>query len=187
MPPITADPKAVRVGPGILYIAPLDTTEPDDLATPWDGDWTEIGYTDSGSTFVFDQTFEDVMVAEEYDAIHVLQTARQITVNFAAAQLTAANLTYAFNGGDVPTPSGGVVTFEPPDTGEYTPVMIGWESDDGLERWVFRRCVQVGSVEIARRKAPDKATVPMSFRATKPGATTPAFAAIFDADYVTGS
>jgi hypothetical protein len=179
---VNGSPQAVRVGPGVLYIAPLNTTEPADLTADWAGAWVEVGYTNEGSNFVFDQTFEDVNVAEEYDPVHVLQTARQITVNFAAAELTATNLQRAFNGGDVTT-ADGVVTFEPPDAGDYTPVMIGWESDDGLERWVFRRCIQVGSVDIARRKAPDNATVPMSFRATKPSEGKP-FAFMHDADYL---
>lgn len=161
------DPVAVRVGPGNLLIAPLASVEPTDLTTPWDDAWVGLGYTNEGSNFVFDQTFEDVTVAEELEPIRVLQTARNITLNFALAELTAANMQRAFNGGEVTT-AAGVVTFEPPDAGDYTEVMIGWESADGLERWVFRQCIQVGSVDIARRRAPDKATLPMSFRCTKP-------------------
>jgi hypothetical protein len=165
--PFTGDSAQVRVGPGWLLVAPLSSTEPTDLTTAWNAAWVQVGYTDDGSSFVFDQTFEDVTVAEEYDPIDTLQTARSITINFAAAEITAENLHRAFNGGTIDT-SGGQVTFEPPDAGDFTPIMLGWEAGDGLERWVFRRCVQVGSVEIARRKAPQKATIPMSFKATKP-------------------
>lgn len=175
------DPTAVRIGPGILKIAPLGSTEPDDLATAWDAAFVDLGYTEEGSSFVFENTFEDVMVAEELEPVEILQTTRQITVNFAAAELTATNIQRAFNGGEVVTALG-VVTFEPPDAGDYTPVMIGWESDDGLERWVFRRCIQVGNVEIARRKAPAKAQVPMSFRCTKPEGVA-SFVFIHDDDY----
>jgi hypothetical protein len=176
------DPLAVRIGPGTLYIAPLGATEPAELTTAWDAAWVELGYTDEGSSFVFDNTFEDVMVAEELEPVEILQTARQITVNFAAAELTATNIQRAFNGGTITT-NLGEVTFEPPDAGDYTPVMVGWEADDGLERWVFRRCIQVGSVEIARRRAPDKSTVPMSFRCTKPAGEA-SFVFIHDEDYV---
>lgn len=164
---MTGDPTAVRVGPGKLYIAPIGSSEPTDLETPWDEAWVPLGYTDEGSSITFDNTFEDVMVAEELEAILTLQTARQINVTFALAEITAANMQRAFNGGTIQT-SDGVITYEPPDAGDYTPVMLGWEADDGLERLVFRRCVQVGSVEIARRKAPDKATIPVEFRANKP-------------------
>lgn len=176
------NPNAVRVGPGTLYIAPLGSTEPEDLETPWDVAWVELGYTNDGSEFVFDNTFEDVMVAEELEPVAILQTARNITINFALAELTAANMSRAFNGGDVDT-VGGIVTFEPPPAGEYNEAMIGWESDDGLERWVFRKCIQVGSVNIGRRKAPTNATLPMSLRCTKP-ANAASFVFLHDEDYV---
>lgn len=55
-------------------------------------------------------------------------------------------------------------TIEPPEIGDVTRIAIGWESADGQERWVYRNCVQVGSVAIARRKAPAKALIPMEFR-----------------------
>jgi hypothetical protein len=181
---VTGTPAAVRVGPGKILIAPIGTAEPTNLATVWDVAWVELGYTMDGSSYVFDQTFEDVNVAEEYDPIQTLQTARQITINVNAAQTTAKNLQLAFNGGTITT-AAGLVTFEPPDPGVYTPVMLGWEADDNLERWIFRRCVQVGSVEIGRRRAPDAASVPLSFRATKPATLKP-FKVIQDADWVQG-
>lgn len=176
------NPVAVRIGPGKLYLAPLGSTEPDDLETPWDNAWTELGYTAEGSNFVFDNTFEDVEVAEEFEPIEILQTKREITVNFSLAELTAENMERAFNGGDVIT-AGGITTFEPPPSGgEVTRVMIGWEADDGLERWIFRRCLQVASVDIPRRKAPDKSVLPMSFRCTKP-ANEAAFKFIHSENY----
>ena len=174
----------VRVGPGILYLAPLGTTEPTDLGTAWDAAWVPLGYTDEGSTVGFNQTFEDITVAEEYDPVDTLQTERSITVSMAAAELTATNLQKAFNGGEITTVAGPpeLVTFEPPPAGQVTRVMLGWEADDGKERWIFRRCVQTGSVEMARRKAPDKATIPLEFRATVPDEGTP-FKAIMLADF----
>lgn len=185
----TGNPEMVRVGPGWLFIAPLGASEPTNLATAWetvDSDWANLGYTEGGTTFVFDQTFEDITVDQEYDPIAVLQTARSISVNVQAAELTAENLEVAFNGGTVAGPTGGLITFEPPDAGDFSHVMVGWEALDGLERWIFRKCLQVGSVEVGRRKAPDKSVIPLSFRAVKPTGAA-AFKAIFDADYVSGT
>lgn len=181
---MAGDPKAVRVGPGWLYIAPVGSDEPSDLDTAWDAAWVQLGYTDEGSSFTFDNTFEDVMVIEELDPIGTFQTARQINVSFAAAELTAANLQTALNGGDIDTTTG-IVTFEPPDAGDYTSVAIGWESDDSLERWIFRQCIQVGNVEIQRRRAPQKAIIPMQFRANVPGDGSKPFKFIHDEDYST--
>lgn len=176
------DPLAVRVGPGTLYTAPLGSTEPTDLATAWDAAWIELGYTDQGSTFTFNQTFEDVTVEEELDPLKTMQTARQVLIAFALAELTATNMQRALNGGTI-TSGTGIVTFEPPTVGEATELMLGWEADDALERWVFRQCTQVGSLELPRRKAPNKAILGgAQWRAVKPaGAAT--FAFIHDDDY----
>jgi hypothetical protein len=171
----------VRVGPGWLYIAPLGTAAPTDLTAAWDAAWVPLGYTHEGSTVGFDQTFEDVTVEEEYDPVDTLQTARSITVNVAAAEMTARNLQLAFNGGTIDTATG-TVTFEPPPAGQVTRVMVGWEADDGKERWVFYRCTQTGSVEVSRRKAPNKATIPLAFRATVPDEGAP-FTAILADDF----
>jgi hypothetical protein len=179
-------PTNVRVGPGKLYIAPVGSTEPTGLSGAWDAAWVRVGYTDEGSMFGFDQTFEDIEVEEEYDAIDTLQTQRSIMVSFAAAELTATNLQRALNGGTIET-AGEVITFEPPAAGEVTRVAIGWESDDAKERWVFRRCVQRGSVEIARRKAPNKATIPMEFRVTVPDGGGAPFKALMAEDFGPGS
>lgn len=177
------NPLAVRVGPGHLKIAPLGTTEPSDLATAWDTDWVDLGYTSEGSNFVFDQTFEDVEVAEELDPVAIIQTKRQATVNFSLAEITADNLERAFNGGTIDDGVGGLISFEPPAVGEYKYVMIGWEADDNLERWIFRKALQIGNVDMPRKKGADKAVVPCSFRCTKPEGAA-AFKAIFDANYV---
>lgn len=177
------NPLAVRVGPGKLYIGAVGAEEPDDLATPWnEHDWTLLGYTAEGSTVTFDQNFEDVEVAEELEPVQILQTKRTISVKAALAEVTAINLERAFNGGDVQTPTG-LVTFEPPPAGDFHYVALGWEAEDNLERMVFRKCIQTGSVEMARRRAPDKATIPVDFRAVKPPSAT-SFLYIQDADYV---
>lgn len=177
------NPANVRVGPGRLLIAPIGSTEPTDLASPWDHDWVDLGYTEEGPEFALDQTFENVMVAEELDPVAVFQTARSMRVNVAAAELTARNLQIALNGGEINV-GGTVTTFEPPAVGDYTHVMVGWEASDGLERWVFRKALSVDTVTIPRRRAPDKATVTMGFQIVKPDANNAPWIAILDNDYV---
>lgn len=156
------DPTKIRVGPGILYIAPVGSTEPVDLTTAWAAAWVPLGYTEEGHAFSASPSFEPVEVAEEIDPIRYEPTGREMGVEFAAAEMTALNLSRAMNGGTVTTGTG-IVTFEPPTPGFEVRVALGWESVDKKERWVWRRCLQTGDVEIARRKAPDKATIPMSF------------------------
>ena len=152
-----ANPNKVKVGAGTLYIGPIGTAEPNDLTTPWatvDADWEAIGYTEEGHSFSRQPTFEPIEVAEEYIPIRYEQTGEEAVLAFAAAEMTVYNLERAFNGGTITTLSGTVVEYEPPEVGDFTRAMLGWESNDGEERWIFRKCLQTGNTEIARRKAP---------------------------------
>lgn len=161
-------PAAVKLGPGLLYVAPIGTTEPTTLTGALPSAWVALGYTEEGSEITFEMSFEDVPVAEELDPVKVVATGRMTTVQFELAQLTARNLSVAFNGGTITGPTGGYVTFDPPDLGEEERLMLVWQADDNEERWLFRRVLQVGSVTIARRKAPDKATIPCEFKCEIP-------------------
>lgn len=166
------NPVNVRIKPGVLRIAPLGSTEPADLLEAWPAAWEELGYTKEGSNFMFEQTFEDVEVAEELEPVAIVQTKRGSNINFSLAELTAENMSRALNGGTVVT-AGGLVTFEPPPAGEATYVMIGWEADDGLERWIWRKCLNVGSIDIARKKGAESAAIPVQFRSVKPVGEAP--------------
>lgn len=74
--------------------------------------------------------------------------------------------------------TGTITVFEPPEIGVVTKVAIGWEAMDGLERWVWRKCIQTGSVTLARRKAPAKTLIACEFRVMKSSGVVP-FRAIF--------
>lgn len=74
--------------------------------------------------------------------------------------------------------TGTVTIFEPPEIGAVSYAAIGWEATDGLERWIWRKCIQTGSVTLARRKAPAKTLIACEFRIMKASGTPP-FVAIF--------
>lgn len=167
----------IALGPGRLRIAPLGSTVPTSLEDGWAAAWTDLGYTNDGSAQSYSPSYEDVEVAEELEALDSVSTGRTISVSFTLAELTADNLQAAMNGGTVThTATNGTTitkaftTFEPPELGVETQVMIGFESEDGLERIVWRQCKQVGAVETARRKGAEKAAIPCEFRAYKPAA-----------------
>jgi hypothetical protein len=46
--------------------------------------------------------------------------------------------------------------------------MLGFESEDSQERWIFRQCYQQGSITITRGKGAVKALIPAEFRLEKP-------------------
>lgn len=178
------NPDKVKVGAGLLYVGPLGTVEPTNLTTPWatvDVDWVPIGYTEDGHEFSREPSFEGIEVAEEKLPIRWEKTSETATVSFSAAEITVANLKIAFNGGTVTTLSGTVVRFEPPAiTDEDVRIMLGWESNDGSERWVFRKCVNTSATTIARRKAPTKALIPVTLNLEVPAAGILPFTSILD-------
>lgn len=170
------NPTNIALGPGILKIAPLGSTEPDDIDTAWDAAWTDLGYTNEGSTQSYSPSYEDVEVAEELEPLDSVATGRTISVAFTLAELTAQNLKAAMNGGTVtftaavtgPPATRAFTKFEPPALGTEVHTMIGFEAEDGKERIVWRDCKQVGNVEMSRRKGAEKAGIPCEFRAFIP-------------------
>lgn len=174
---------ALGLGPGYLFIAPTGTAEPSDLATGqgnWsliNASWVLLGYTNEGSEFRYSLATDVVDVAEELDPVSVQTTGRSASVAFSLAEITATNLKRAMNGGTI-TAGTGIVTFEPPDLGSEVRVMLGFESEDHQERWVYRRCFQSGDMTIARRKGAEKATITAEFSLEKPTDGSKLFKAI---------
>jgi hypothetical protein len=178
--PARGTPTALALGPGYLYIGSMGRAEPADLTTAWaavDAGWVLLGYTDTGSEFDYNLATATVDVAEELDPISNQTTGRTSTVKFAAAQMTITNLKLAMNGGVV-TVGTGIQTFEPPDLGTEVRTMIGFESEDHTERWVWRQCFQTGTLAITRQKGAAKATLPMEFTLEKPATGSRLYKAI---------
>jgi len=165
---------AVRFGkPGKLYIAPLGTTEPTTVSSSWAAGWVPLGYTAEGSVFGYELSTENVEVAEELEALAVATTGRVSRVEVALAEITYRNLAIAFNGGSIITPDGQNWTFEPPDLGTETRVMLGWDASlSGVAtndlRMVFRRVLQTGSLDLENRKGATKSTISSRFQLEKP-------------------
>jgi len=139
--------------------------------------WIMLGYTDAASEFHYTPATADVTVAEELDPISTQTTGRTSTIAFSLAQMTATNLKRAMNGGTITTGTG-IVTFEPPDLGTEVRTMLGFESEDSTERWVFRQCYQEGDIQITRGAGATKALVPCQFRLEKPTTGLKLFKAI---------
>jgi hypothetical protein len=202
MPPAPiqrGDPAALALGPGYLYTAAMltaggtPTPEPTDLDTPWDQvdpGWILLGYTETGSEFNYALTSGNVEVAEELDPVLISTTGRTSTVTFTLAEMTAANLSFAMNGGIIHYPddpnveppydtyAGDVVIVEPPDLGAELRVMMGFESEDHTERWVMRQCFQTGTMKIVRQKGTVIAGIAAVFSLEKPASGRRLFAAI---------
>jgi hypothetical protein len=173
------NPTQLALGPGFLHNAILGTPEPIDLITPWEevGNWIPLGYTNAGSEFMSQLQTAAVKVAEELETIKNAPTDRMSSVTFDLAQLTATNLQVASNGGTITT-GNGVVFFDPPDLGDEQRCMIGWESEDHTERWIFRQCLMNGQLKITRQKGASNATIACTFELEKPDSGLKSYRAI---------
>ncbi len=162
------NPNAVEVGPGLLYVAPIGTAEPASPTAVLPSAWFPIGYTDTGHTFTSSTTVEPIEVAEELDPIRNVATRRDVMVEFSMAEIDTSHLSIAFNGGTISSPSGGFVSFEPPDLGDEERLMMFWRNDDQSRGVLWRRVLQSGSIAIPQQKAPAKAVIPVQFKLEKP-------------------
>lgn len=168
--------KAVRFGlPGLLRVAPLGTAEPVAVDDAWPSGWIALGYTDEGSVINYELSTDNVEVAEELDVFARVTTGRDASVEFALAEMTYFNLNIAFNGGILPALDQAGVddwVFEPPALGDEARIMLGWDAyADHTKndlRYIFRKCLQGGSLGLENRKGVTKSTIPVTFQLEKP-------------------
>jgi hypothetical protein len=164
-------PGNVDLGPGRLYYAPLGTTEPVSCSAALPSAWIAIGYTEDGTAVETAITSEAIEVAEELDPIAYEQTKRTTKLTLSMAEATKKRLALALGAGAGYSDDSS--TFEFPDAGSIVGIMLLWDSDEtpttnANKRWLFRKCTPSGTVSIARKKAPAKALIPVSFDCAKP-------------------
>lgn len=169
-------PGNVDLGPGRLYYAPLGTTEPTTCSAALPSAWIPVGYTEDGTQVETDITSEAIEVAEELDPILYEQTRRTTRVSLQMAEMTKKRLALALGAGAGEDDDSD--SFEFPDAGDIVGVMFVWDSEEtpsaSNRRWIFRKCTPSGTVSTARRKAPQKALIPVTFDCAKPDASTKA-------------
>lgn len=160
----------VDLGPGRLYYAPLATVEPVSCSAALPSAWRSIGYTEDGTQVETEITSEMVEVAEEFDPIRYVQTRRTSKLTVSIAEAMVSRLTLALGGGAARADD--PASFEFPTPAAIVPVMFVWDKEDvpsaTNRRWVFRQCTPSGTVQTARRKAPQKALIPVTFDCALP-------------------
>lgn len=167
--PATVNSALLQIGPGILYVAPIGTAEPTVVTGAWPSGWTALGSTETGSEFIYNITVADVDVAELLDPVQIRTTKRKANLKFDLAEVSAYHVQLGLNGGATPPVAvAGVVIPAVPSIGQEVRVMLGWDSDDAQERWIWRRCLQAGSLSIKRQKAPAKSLVTCDFQLELP-------------------
>lgn len=163
-------PGNVSIGPGLLYAAPIGTTEPASASAALPSAWRAIGYTEEGSGFTEARNNEPVPVAEEFYPIRYVTTEITNSVAFAMAEATRQNLALATNQGAAA--ANDATALEPPAPGSEVRVMLVHVTDGGA-LWLFRQCFNGGTVELGNRKAPQKRLLATEFRLEKPTGAQP--------------
>lgn len=169
-------PGNVDLAVGRLWVAPLGTSEPASASAAIPSAWRPVGYTEDGSVFTSESTSEKVNVAEELRPIRSVQTAIAEAIQFSMAEVTRRNL--ALGLAAAANADNDAQAIGPTAVGSQVAVAIMWEKNDPVGgnyddtniRHIFRQCKQVAAVEIAHRKAPQKALIPVRFEIELPDA-----------------
>jgi hypothetical protein len=179
----------VVVGAGTLWVAAIGSAEPatgvlTPITTPatsvaWPSAWTQLGYTLDGSEFGWTPKLDALEVAEQLVPIKYVTSSVEAAVAFALAEITAAHIKTAFNGGTIAT-AAGITTFTPPVVGAEVRVMLGWDRIDGLERIIWRQCIQTGSVKQEHKRPPTMNNLPVSFNLEFPASGVAPFVHYLD-------
>jgi len=157
----------VSLGPGRIYYAAVGTTTPisASAALP-SADWVPVGYTEDGSELEISVTTEGVEVEEELLPVLYSSTKAEVKFKYQAAEATLPNLAVAVGAGA--GYSAAATTFKFPSPADLVAVKLVWDSHEdpttsGNRRIVFLKAYAVGTVNVARKKAPDKSTIPSEF------------------------
>jgi hypothetical protein len=165
----------VKLGPGRLYLAPLATAEPTNCSTALPSAWIPIGYTEEGTAFTVEVTQEPIMVAEEIDPILYVTTMRKSSLALSMAEVTRNRLAVAL--GQTISATSDSTLLEPGAPGSEVAVMGVWDRMDTPDatnsRWLFRQMKASGPIQIQRRKAPQKALLPVTFNLEVPAGKQP--------------
>lgn len=118
--PVTAN---IIYGPAIIYTAPVGETVPDEttvgVGTAWGGNWTRIGFTQTGATALYEYETGAADVQELLTTPKRWKTAEALSIEVALAELTADYLQLAVAAGTVSTTAAG-----PSQTG-YEELTVG--------------------------------------------------------------
>jgi hypothetical protein len=175
------DVDQVLVGPGQLYAAPLGEAFPATAETVPAGNWEDVGYSDEGGAFAWDQERQEVNVAEEVDAISDERTGIDYTFTVTLAQLVFENMVRALGGGTITAVPGPPVerTYEPPVGGAEAAIALLFryenENDDGAGTQFhtdlqMQQVKSVGAAEIPFQLAPQKSIMAVEFKLELPSA-----------------
>lgn len=172
-----ANAALIETGPGLLYYAPLGSTEPTAAATAGvlsdtiPAAWLLLGYTDNGHTFNVQLNADPVPVEELLDPVKYASTGRTISVAFSLAEISPLAEKVAFNGGTATTTGStgtSLTTYSPPSLGQEVRTMLLWQSDALDHRVIWRQCLNTGQIAQTHQKGANKNLLACAFNVEAP-------------------
>lgn len=147
---------------GSVLVAPPGSTVPDDVATPLDADWVDLGYTSEAGVKVTDaKTLVEIPVWQLFYPARRIVSARDFRVAFVLRQWAREQVRLGFGGGDIveSDPGSGLFRLKPPPPESIDERMaaVEWSDGDKHYRLVLFRSMVVENVEtmVARTAASD--------------------------------
>ena len=118
----------IRVGAnGTVFVAPVGTVAPTDIATAWAAAWVDLGFTsEEGVTFRDSKTTEKIAVWQMFSAARYIVTDADTNCSFVLRQWSKDTVKLAFGGGTITT------TVGPPAHYLYTPPAPGTVDERAL-------------------------------------------------------
>lgn len=154
-------------GTGTVYVAPVATVAPVDIATAWGASWVDLGYTtEDGVSFSDGKTMESLPVWQMFYAARHIITGRESSLSFTLRQWSKDTVKLAFGGGTITTTAGPPAhyLYEPPAPGTVDERALGVEWIDGsvTHRLIVPRGIVTENVESNITKA-DASDLPITF------------------------
>lgn len=152
----TTNPNAIFIaGRAYMYLAPVGTTQPTDVATALAASWVPVGlFTGDSLSFSTEPQFEEVTSHQSDYPVRRFQTGDSATVSVDLQEWNSRNLISVFGGGSVTSEGAGLYKYTAPTLGARTEVAVVIEAIDGTKkyRWGFPRCLQIEGVDLSLNK-----------------------------------
>jgi len=124
--------KVVVGSDGAVYVAPVGSTGPTDVATALDAAFVHLGYTsEDGVEWTPGMDVTEINAWQSFYPIRHITTSRSLEVGFSLLQWNEASIKLAFGGGTVTATAGppAYYTYVPPapEDVDYRALVVEWE------------------------------------------------------------
>lgn len=150
---------------GQVYVAPLGTTGPTNIATALNAAFIDLGYTSAdGVQITPGLSTNPIMAWQSFYPIRRIVTERSFEIGLTLLEWSDVSLKLALGGGSVAT-AGSIYTYTPPAPEEidYRAMVLAWQDGTKSYRLHLPR-VMVSDVGAMNLQRSDAAGIPLTFQ-----------------------